>query len=146
MVLNRTSLAERLPHHVDISKLVNDRATPRVQQKIVGLIPIACAFEKSGGDKATGLGGPRRDMAADLLKHALHRRDGFSIKSVHLYSLQQVTSVAAGAKHFRTVEDIRNTTLRVGRTFAGGEDSTLNSPISAREFTHDWSTIAARAQ
>jgi hypothetical protein len=115
------SLAEELAHGVDVSELIDDGATASIQQEVVGLIPVACAFENFGGHKGAGFNGPGRDVAADFLEHASHVGDDFSIKSIHIKSVhlcslgRPTISLGQGANGFGAVENIENTTLRVGR-------------------------------
>jgi hypothetical protein len=92
--LNRSDLVacllnspEQASYRVQVSELVDDRPASRVQEQIVTLLAVTCAFENSGGDKGTGCSRLSRDMAADFLKNALHGRNCFRVEFAHLYSL-----------------------------------------------------------
>ncbi|HKH01094.1 MAG TPA: hypothetical protein VKB08_10295 [Bradyrhizobium sp.] len=82
-----SSSSEQASYRLKVSELVDNGPAPRVEEEIVSLLTVTCAFKNFGGDKATGLSRLSGDMAADFPKNALHGRDGFRVEFAHLYSL-----------------------------------------------------------
>jgi hypothetical protein len=82
-----SSSSEQTSYRLKVSELVDNGPAPRVQEEIVSLLTVICAFKNFRRDKATGFGRLSGDMAADFPKNALHGRDGFRVEFAHLYSL-----------------------------------------------------------
>jgi|SRR5215212_1758448 len=87
--LPATSSSEQASYRLQVSELVDNSPSPGVQEEVVALLTVTCAFKNFGRDKTAGLGRLSRDMAADFPKNALHSRNGFRVEFAHLYSFKQ---------------------------------------------------------